>query len=103
MTIGLSALFGPVSSKESDVALLYLINLNSFLRYLQLGLYMAAGLPVLYAVFGDSPFAFYSEGILYYYQRSNAEVPLTDNQNCVNFLLKRAGITIEKNYGQLGN
>ena len=103
MPNGLTALFGPVLARRSDVGVLYMSNLNEFLHFIQQGWFLAMGLPVLYAVFGDTAFALHLECVQSYYRSLGDAAPLTDAQKRVNLFLKRARQTIEKNYGQLGN
>ena len=103
MPNGLTALFGPVSARRSDVGVLYMSNLDAFLCFIQRGLILAMVLPVLYAVFGDTAFALHLECVQSYYRSLGAAADLTDDQKRINLFLKRARQTIEKNYGQLAN
>ena len=103
---GLCTLFGPLSARRGDVGpngLLGLGGVNDFLEAIQHGKFAANGRPVYYCALGDGAVNLGLKCIVSYYRRLNPAVPLTQHQELVNYYLKRARITIEKNYGAIGN
>jgi hypothetical protein len=98
---GLCTLFGPVSARHSDLGMLLMSSVNTFLTNLQNGLFADAGMPVFYGVLGDS--AYRAGGwrcIQSYYRALNGE-ELEEELRDVNYFLKAARMTIEKNYGMV--
>jgi hypothetical protein len=78
---GLSHIFGPVSARPNNVAVLRMSNLNEFLILLQRGLWITAGgAEVLFMAFGDGAYNLGLACISLYY-RAFGGVPLTDDQD----------------------
>jgi hypothetical protein len=90
---GLSHIFGPVSARPNDVAVLRMSNLNEFLFLLQRGLWITAdGAEVLFMAFGDGAYNLGLACISSYYRAFGA-VPLTNEQDECNRHLRSARIT----------
>ena len=90
---GLSHIFGPVSARPNDVAVLRMSNLNEFLFLLQRGLWITAdGAEVLFTAFGDGAYNLGLACISSYYRAFGA-VPLTNEQDECNRHLRSARIT----------
>jgi hypothetical protein len=58
---------------------------------------------VVYSFFGDSAFDIGMQCLKSYYRTFTRGAMLTDNEKKVNNALKKAHITIEKNYAMIGN
>ncbi|KAL9189077.1 hypothetical protein ACHAXT_011567 [Thalassiosira profunda] len=101
---GISTVFGPVSCRRGDAAVLAMSNLNPFLCFIQHGLFFAgAGMAVYYGVFGDTAFNLGMECVQSYFRAYGAGAQLTDAQKKCNGAVKAARITIEKNYAMKAN
>ena len=98
---GISTLFGPVSVRHSDQGVLLMSAVNNFLTNLQNGLFAENGLPVFYSVLGDSAYRAGGLRCVQSYYRSYNGQELLEGLKHVNYHLKAARMTIEKNYGMV--
>ena len=95
---GVSHIFGPVSARPNDVAVLRMSNLNDFLFLLQRGLWITAGgAQVIFTAFGGGAHNLGLARLSSYYCAFGG-VPLTNNQDECNRHLRSVRITIEKNF-----
>ena len=96
---GLSFVFGCVSCRRSDAGVLRMSGLNDFLVFIQQGLFMlATGVPIIYALFGDTAFNIGALAcFMSYFRAFGAEAQLTQWERMCNGAIKGARNTIEKN------
>ena len=79
-------------------------NLNTFLVWLQHGLFLfQGGIWVYFAVFGNGAFGLGVQCIQSYYRAFGAGGQLNEDRRKCNNVMQAARITIEKNYGMIGN
>ena len=101
MPNGLSTLFGPVSGRHSDLGVLVMSQVNTFLTNLQNGLFNVAEGPVFYSVLGDSAYRAGGWRCIQSYYRALNGAELQQELRDVNYFLKAARMTIEKSYGMV--
>ncbi len=90
---GISTVFGPVSARRNDRGVLNMSGLNAFLELIQLNA------PVKFKLLGDGLFAMGLSCIVSYYRAIPGIFHLTVAETTINYVLKSARMTIEKNYG----
>lgn len=91
---GISTVFGPVSARCNDSGVLRLSRLDEFLAAIQ------HGENELYKALGDGAFSLGLQCITSYFRAIGRHFQLSDYEEICNHVLKRARITIEKNYGE---
>ena len=94
---GISFIFGAMSSRRSDLGIQRMSGLNTFLEWIQRGIFVVVGgAYCMYGVFGDSTFSINLHCIQSYCKAFGLGEQLTDKEKRCNHTMEAARITIEK-------